>query len=309
MDDIILGGDLNVLRPKKGHSGVFFSYYLSNFKKTDIARIAQGYSVVHLYSSHLKKLKIYTPIFEEQQKIADFLTKVDEWIENLRQQKENLEKYKKGMMQKIFAQKIRFKEENGKKFESWKEFYLDDLGKTYNGLTNKTADDFGVGEIFITYKQIFDNDRINVNRFSLVKVKPSEKQNKAKFGDIFFTTSSETPEEVGFASVLLDDGYNPYLNSFCFGFRPNISLDPFFARCFFRSAIYRKEVIRLAQGSTRYNISKNEFLKIKINLPLSKEQQEIAEFFTSIDEIINSKQQQAAKAEEWKKGLMQGLFV
>jgi type I restriction enzyme S subunit len=86
-------------------------------------------------------------------------------------------------------------------------------------------------------------------------------------------------------------------------------LDPCFAKFFFRSFSFRREVVKLAQGSTRYNISKIEFMKMKFLFPIFPEQQKIAGFLTSIDKIIESKQQQITQAEQWKKGLMQGLFV
>jgi type I restriction enzyme, S subunit len=123
---VLLGGDLNVMR-MEGQSGEFFAYYLSNFQNRDIARLAQGNSVVHLYSSHLKDLKINIPLFAEQQKIASFLSSVDKWIENLRTQKENLEQYKKGVMQQIFSQKIRFKNEDGNDFPEWEEKRLGEV--------------------------------------------------------------------------------------------------------------------------------------------------------------------------------------
>ncbi len=297
-------------------AGFFEKYFDAGKINNEINKIAQegarNHGLLNMsVSDFFSDINLTIPSFPEQQKIASFLSKVDEWIENLKEQKENLGKYKKGMMQKIFAQEIRFKDENGKKFPEWEEKRLGEIGNIYNGLTGKSAEDFGVGKAFITYKQIFDSSFININRFSFVKISSSENQNKGQFGDIFFTTSSETPEEVGFASVLLEKNIFPYLNSFSFGFRPNslLKLDPYFAKFFFRHSIYRREVIKLAQGSTRYNISKSGFIKIKIKLPLLEEQQKISDFLESIDKLLESKQQQIVKAEEWKKGLMQGLFV
>jgi type I restriction enzyme, S subunit len=308
---ILLGGDINILRFNLNYSGDFFSYYLKNFKNRDIARLAQGQSVVHLYSSQLKDLTLNTPSLTEQQKIAGFLGSVDEWINILKNQKESLESYKKGIMQKIFSQEIRFKNNKGNDFSEWKLKTLSDIGQAYNGLQGKSGEDFGGGEAFITYKQIFDSSEIDITKNAYVRVLADERQNKTQFGDVFFTSSSETPEEVGFSSVLLDKNITPYLNSFSFGLRPNSlkELDPYFAKFFFRSPLFRKDVVKLAQGSTRYNISKNEFMKIKFLLPSILEQKEIADFLISVDSMIESKQQQVIQAEGWKKGLMQGLFI
>ena len=81
---------------------------------------------------------------------------------------------------------------------------------------------------------IFNNSKIDISMFEKVKVGFSENQNKAKYGDMFFTTSSETPDEVGMCSVLLDKVDELYLNSFCFGFRPfNLeTIIPEYARYF-----------------------------------------------------------------------------
>jgi len=254
---------------------------------------------------------IFIPTINEQRKVAQFLDSVDAWIANLRTQSKSLEQYKKGVMQKIFTQKLRFKDDNGKEYSKWTKMSLSDIGDTYNGLTGKTANDFGEGVPFITYKQIFDNTQIDVSKCALVNINKDENQNRAQFGDVFFTTSSETPLEVGYSSVLLDEHASPYLNSFSFGFRPKSlkKLDPLFSKFFFRSSPFRKEVIILAQGSTRYNISKTEFMKILVTIPSLAEQNKISVFLNDIDMAIESKKQQIANAKKWKKALIQSMFI
>ncbi|MBS1599053.1 MAG: restriction endonuclease subunit S [Bacteroidetes bacterium] len=97
---IALGGDLHIIRSKM--NGVFLSYFLNNAKKREIAQLAQGYSVVHLYSEQLKKLNICIPKFEEQQKIADCLSSLDELITSQTEKIETLKLHKKGLMQQLF---------------------------------------------------------------------------------------------------------------------------------------------------------------------------------------------------------------
>jgi len=246
------------------------------------------------------------PPKEEQQKIASFLTVVDKKIEQLTNKKQLLEQYKKGVMQQLFSQKLRFKGFG----KEWKEKRLSDIGIHFNGLTGKTSDDFGAGKPVITYKQIFDNSTIQIEKCGYVNVAENEKQNTARYGDVFFTVSSESPEEVGFASVLLEKNIEPFLNSFCFGFRIDQSiLYPYFSRYLFNSSQFRKIVIPLAQGSTRYNMSKTAFLKLETIFPSLKEQQKIASFLMVIDLKIEAVEQQIDKAKEWKKGLLQQMFV
>ena len=195
--------------------------------------------------------------------------------------------------------------------EEWVEKSLEELGNTIAGLSGKSGADFGAGKQFVTYKQVFDSTRIDLAKCGLVKIATGEKQNKLQFGDILFTTSSETPEEVGYASVLLDTPSGDlYLNSFCFSLRP-VNLDnlrPEFSRYLFHSSIYRQSVCTIAQGSTRFNLSKSAFLKLKLPVPKKVEQQKIADCLSSIDVLITTQTQKLDFLKAHKKGLLQRLF-
>ena len=257
------------------------------------------------------KLKVPLPSVGEQQKIAAFLTAVDKKIEQLSKKQELLGEYKKGLMQKIFSQAIRFRADDGCDFPDWEEKKLGGIGHTFNGLTGKTKDDFGRGKPYIQYMQIFESSKINIDNFGLVDVRDDENQKVAQYGDVFFTTSSETPDAVGYSSVLLDDIDKLYLNSFCFGFRPNSldELSPNFAQFLLRSANFRRRVVRLAQGSTRYNMSKVQLMKEVISLPCLKEQTKIANFLSSIDSKIEQVSKQLDESKQFKKALLQQMFV
>lgn len=263
-----------------------------------------------LGQKEFENLKFHIPSSDEQTKIASFLTALDDRLNQLKQKKSLLEQYKKGVMQKIFSQEIRFKDEYGKEYPEWEKKKLGDIGETYNGLTGKTKENFGQGKPYIQYKQIFDDSKIDISRFEYVEIGNNEKQNKVSFGDIFFTVSSETPNEIGTSSVLLDKVDELYLNSFCFGYKPYSLeiLSPYFARFIFRSELFRSEIIKLAQGSTRYNMSKNQLMKLEIDLPCFAEQTKIANFLSAIDEKINQCQLQIEKTVLYKKGLLQKMF-
>ena len=213
-------------------------------------------------------------------------------------------------MQQIFSQQLRFKDGNGNDYGDWEEKKLGEIGNTLNGLTGKTKEDFGTGKPFIQYKQIFDSSKINTKKCGLVDIVNSDKQTKVQYGDVFFTTSSETPKEIGTASVLLDNIEEMYLNSFCFGFRVDKSLlYPSFSQFLFRSGDFRKKMIPLAQGSTRYNISKSAFVKLNINLPSIAEQTKIANFLSELDTKIEVLSTSIENTQTFKKGLLQQLFV
>lgn len=288
----------------------FLAYYFKARSKRFV-RLSQGTSIKGFTIQDIKSAKFSIPRPEEQQKIASFLTAVDERIQLLQQKKAKLEEYKKGVMQQLFSQQIRFKDENGNDFPDWEEKKLGEIGNTFNGLTGKTKVDFGKGKPYVQYMQIFSNSKVNIKDFGLVKIEENENQNTVQYGDIFFTTSSETPNEIGTASVMLDEVDEVYLNSFCFGFRPNslTELVPNFSRYLFRSELFRRKIIKLAQGSTRFNMSKIELMKLKVLLPKEKEQNKIAAFLTSLDDSIESIEAEICGSMKYKKGLLQKMFV
>lgn len=260
----------------------------------------------------LNSLSAYVPELVEQTKIANFLSAVDQKITILEKQQQAWEQYKQGMMQKLFSGELRFKDENGEDFPEWGCHSLGDLGYTYNGLTGKNSDDFGYGKPFVTYKQVFNRPVINLDDCSFVNITLNDKQNSVKQGDVIFTMSSETANEIAISSVLLENPQEKiYLNSFCFGFRftNNSYMWPQFTVYLFRGHDFRKDVSILAQGTTRYNISKIGMLKLTINLPCLEEQKKIASYLVLVDKKIDNISQQLVQMKTWKQGLLQQMFV
>ena len=205
---------------------------------------------------------------------------------------------------------LRFPEFSGE----WEKTTLGKIGETFNGLTGKSGSDFGQGSPYITYKSIFDNSKIDLSRVEYVTITDAERkkqtQNEVQYGDIFFTTSSETPDEVGMTSVLLDEVKDCYLNSFCFGYRLNSITDvlPEYMRFYLRSNTIRRRLFVLAQGSTRFNISKGEVMGLTIKLPGTAEQRKIAQLLTMIEDRIATQIKIIEKLESLIKGLYERLF-
>ena len=168
---------------------------------------------------------------------------------------------------------------------SWEQRKFGDIGKTFTGLSGKTSNDFGYGEAkFLPYLNIFNNPIADVSFLESTEIDKS--QNEIEYGDVFFTTSSETHDEVGMSSVWLGNGENIYLNSFCFGFRPSIDFDSYYFGYLPRSDTFRKPVKILAQGISRFNIYKNKVMEIEIPLPKKKEQERIGQLFYRLDSLI-----------------------
>ena len=162
---------------------------------------------------------------------------------------------------------------------------MGDIGETYSGLTGKSAPDFGHGDArFVTYMNVYKNTIADPDLVESVEI--DNRQRVVEFGDVLFTTSSETPEEVAMSSVWLENKPNMYLNSFCFGFRPGIRIDPYYLAFLLRAPVFRKQAIVLAQGISRYNISKGKVMDITIPLPNNTEQTRIGHFFKTLDESI-----------------------
>ena len=168
---------------------------------------------------------------------------------------------------------------------SWEQRKLGDIGETYTGLSGKTKADFGHGQArFVTYMNVFSNPISNPEMTEPIEIDP--KQNEVEVGDVLFTTSSETPEEVGMSSVLLEKRGKTYLNSFCFGFRPSEKIDSYYLAYMLRSESAREKIILLAQGISRYNISKNKVMEIAVSLPSLDEQKLIGQCFRQLDHLI-----------------------
>ncbi len=196
--------------------------------------------------------------------------------------------------------------------EDWDITTLGELGATFGGLSGKTKRDFGHGAArYITFMNIMTNVRIDCETFELVDVKPTETQNQAAKGDLFFNGSSETPGEVGMCAVLADDVQGVFLNSFCFGFRfrEGPPADGLYLAYYFRSREGRELMKSLAQGAIRYNLSKTALLKTRFPLPHRAEQGAIADALSDTDALIDSLEQLLAKKRHLKQGALQDLIT
>lgn len=287
--DLCTSQDFTNFLPNK-NIDIIFSAFLLKSKTKKLLSFNQGTSIKGFTKSDLENMKIRLPQTEEQQKIAEFLGSVDEWIENLRGQKENLEDYKKGMMQKIFSQKIRFKNKDGKNFPNpsstkvtagnWEEKKLGEVlkigsGKDYKHLRPGNIPVFGTGGYMLSVdKSIYNGETVFIGRKGTID-KPFYYNGKFWTVDTLFYTHS-------FRGVI-----------------------PKFVSFVFQQVNWKK----YNEASGVPSLSKITIEKIKVNIPPIPEQQKIADFLTSLDKVIESKQQQITQAEQWKKGLMQGLFV
>ena len=286
-------------------------FSLSIFKKINWKKFDESTGVPSLSKTVINSVGASVPSYEEQQKIGSFFKQLDETIALHQRKLDLLKETKKGFLQKMFPK-------NGAKVpeirfpgftEDWEERKLGGIGKTYTGLTGKSKEDFGHGDAkFVTYMNVFQNPKATLEQLENVEIDP--RQNEVKKGDVFFTTSSETPEEVGMSSVWTHDINNIYLNSFTFAYRPTIKFDLDYLAFMLRSQSVRKKIIYLAQGISRYNISKTKMMDISVPIPVNfEEQQKIGAFFKQLDDTIALHQRKLDLLKETKKGFLQKMFV
>ena len=166
---------------------------------------------------------------------------------------------------------------------------LDDIGRFYSGLSGKSKKDFKDGNAkFISYMNVYTNPSVNLEIYDTVNVDDNEKQNKIQYRDVLFTGSSETPDECGITSVVTKPvNEDIYLNSFCFGYRLNDGdmFLPDFLKHLFRSTSLRKQIIRTANGVTRFNVSKEKMKKVLVPVPPMPVQREIVRILDNFTEL------------------------
>ena len=279
----------------------FYDYSVSVSKRSGMPKINRDELNAYCY---------FAPSEQEQKQIGTMFLHLDHLITLHQRKYEKLTTVKKSMLEKMFPKngsnvpEIRFKGFT----EAWEQCKLGEVGTTYTGLSGKTKEDFGHGNgKFVTYMNVFSNAVGFLDMTEAVEIDDS--QNKVLFGDVLFTTSSETPEEVGMSSVWLGNAENTYLNSFCFGYRPMVEFNPYYLAYMLRSSSMRKNITFLAQGISRYNISKNKMMDIEMPIPNIEEQKQIGSYFRSLDNLITLHQLKLEKLKNIKKSMLKKMFV
>lgn len=289
-------------------------YFEAGMFNREIYKIAQegarNHGLLNVSTPEFFSAALVFPPVDEQKKIAEILSCCDRVIELKQQLIAELQRLKSGFLQAMFPAKghsepvIRFPEFS----DAWEQRKLGDIGETYTGLSGKTKEDFGHGQArFVTYMNVFSNPISNPEMTEPIEIDP--KQNEVEVGDVFFTTSSETPEEVGMSSVFLEKREKTYLNSFCFGFRPSEKIDSYYLAYMLRSESAREKIILLAQGISRYNISKNKVMEIAVSLPPLDEQKLIGQYFHQLDHLITLHQRELEETKKKKKSLAKLLLT
>ena len=292
---------------KKDVSPYFIMQFLiSDFGMNEVYRFNASGAQPNVLVGSLRKYKINIPSLAEQQKIASFLSAVDEKIQQLTRKKELLEQYKKGVMQQLFSGKLRFKDDKGKDFPEWEEKKLGEVSErvtrknkenNLNVLTisaqlglvsqleyfNKSVSAKNVTNYYLLERNEFAYNKSYSNGYPMGAIKKLSKYDKGVVSTLYI----------------------------CFKFNQEVSLD--FMEHYFEFGKQNNELEKVAQEGARdhglLNIGVNDFFNIQLELPSIKEQQKIADFLSSIDVKIENVNQQLNQAQQFKKGLLQQMFV
>ena len=281
----------------------FFSTTIWHSHMEDIANYGARADRMSFSVGDFYKMPIPFPTLTEQIKIAKFLTTVDEKLTQMKKKKNLLEQYKKGIMQKLFSQELRFKDENGQDFAEWEEKILGEI--TFKvGKKNKDNIQYPIYSInnkegFIPQADQFDGMDSNKRGYDISLYKLIEKN-----------TFAYNPARINVGSI----GYSGKLNKVIISslyvcFKTIDIVDDYFLLHFFNTRFFNKSVLANVEGGVRLYLFFENFSRIEIFLPSIPEQTKIANFLSAIDDKIRHCGVQIEKMEGWKKGLLQQMFV
>ena len=321
-----------IYRPYKSIDSKYYHYLF----RTDVyADLFKQYSTgiidsrLRLYPAKFLSLKYAYPPKETQQRIASYLdkkcSKIEETIQNQQQVIEKLKAYKQSLITEAVTGKVKI--ENGKicgVYESYKDSGVEYLGKIpldwnikrlryigkcQNGIS-KGGEFFGSGFPFVSYGDVYNNLVLPETVSGLIESTHEEQENySVKAGDIFFTRTSETIEEVGFTSVCLKTIENATFAGFVIRVRPfTDELIPDYSKYYFSSDAHRRFFVKEMNLVTRASLSQDLLKRLPVLIPSKEEQKEIANYLdkkcTAIDTAIEQKQNLVEKLTEYKKSLI-----
>lgn len=286
-----------------------FIYYYIDTLKSELIKQSSGSTFLEISNTILKKLKIYIPNLQEQEKIANFLTTVDKKIENLENTITSLENQKKGLLQQIFSQKLRFKDKNGNNYPDWEKKKLGDITQSQGGTalekyttTNGLYKFISIGN-YSTYSTYLDNGiRIDLNN--------KTKKQLLNKNDLVMILNDKTSSGNIIGRTLLIDKDNTYIYNqrsqrlIC---NTKIIIPSFLY--FLLNSDFRKNIIKKVQGATQIYINYSTIEVMHLNIPCLEEQTKIADFLSAFDRKLENQKAQLEHWQQIKKGLLQQMFV
>jgi type I restriction enzyme S subunit len=290
-----------VWKTQEDKSSNWFLYNWLQIMKPHFERMAVGNTIKTIGLPYFKKLKIVTPQFPEQQKIASFLSAVDEKTQQLTKKKALLEQYKKGVMQQLFSGQLRFKDENGNPYPDWKEKALGEAMEMPKKVKPTSFDVNKLLTVKLHTKGLFKNERTESLKLGATNYFVRNE------GQFIYGKQNLFNGAFGIIPKKFDGFYSssdiPALD-FIKG-----KVVPKFVLFYLSRKSYYDRLESIASGSGSKRIHETIFLEIEINFPSIQEQKKIATYLSRIDTKIEAVNNQITQTQTFKKGLLQQMFV
>lgn len=301
-EDVLIGGDLNILRFGKEIDGRFISYQINGIKKLELSKYAQGATVVHLYSQGIKKLRLNIPTIEEQKKISELLLLLNKKIQLQQQKIDLLQEQKKGYMQKIFNRELRFKDEKGNIYPEWKEGILEDVlflklrevPKPKTSYIRLGLRSHAKG----TFHQLVTNpEEVSMDKLYVVKK-----------GDLVINITFAWEQALAIAESNDEDKLVSHRFP-TYSFKEN-QYNQFY-KYYLTTKYFKYALGNASPGGAGRNrvLNKKDFLKIKLSYPCFKEQSIIADFLDKLDCKVFTELKKLELLQKQKQGFMQQMFI
>jgi len=289
LDNVALGGDLNILRPKKYIDGKYLSYLLSNKKRITIAKYAQGDSIVHLYADKIKNISIILPSLEEQKKVAFVLELLSKKIEIQQRKIDTLKMYKKGLIVRIYTKQYSNKEK---------------LLKLINQKSNKNSNN-EVNEVYSISNK--DGFLLQSNQFKDRMIASEDISNYKIVKKDYFAYN---PARINVGSIArMKEAKQGIISPMYICFICNEKILPDYLEYFYESSVFKYEMNKRLEGSVRMCLSYESMINIPIELPSLEEQRKSSQILNKIDEKIKKEENIYIIQNNLKKGLLQKMFI
>ncbi|WP_019384648.1 restriction endonuclease subunit S [Acinetobacter venetianus] len=290
-----------LIKPNKKLLNPIFLEQIQRYNSTRLfTSLTSGGAQPFLSLKELGKLSISYPSLQEQTKIASFLSAVDEKISQLTQKHELLSQYKQGMMQKLFSQQIRFKADDGSEFGEWEQTLLSEFltESLIKGLKGNEAKKLTVklwGKGVVPKNEVFEGSE-NTQYY------------KRFVGQLIYGKLDFLNCAFGIIPTHLD-GYETTIDAPSFDINKEKANPYFLLNRFLQKDFYKKNGEEADGSRKAKRINQSVFLAMQIDLPCLAEQTKIANLLSAIDQKIEVVAQQIEQAKQWKKGLLQQMFV
>lgn len=300
-DQYVLNQRMGRLRPKDGVEAAFLSHYI-NTKQSFFRKRGQGTSQRHIYEKDINELPVALPGSNEQQKIAGFLTAIDQKIEAIDRKIELLKRYKKGTARRLFTQQTRFNNNGGGAYPDWQTVALGTAiqksSRKNKDLACKNVQSVSNSHGFVNQTEYFNNHSVASkdlsNYYVIEKGMFAYNPSRIDVGSLAYKSDNET-------SVV-----SPLY--VCFRAKNTILMDDFLLH-WFSTATFAKQMTSSFEGSVRNTLNYESLSNMQIALPSIDEQQKIADFLVALDNKITIEQTKLARSKTFKKALLQRMFV